>query len=135
MINLNQFKVNALYKRVINEIQKDCKGMEQKTHLENLKAWVYDIIYYGLRTGKVSSLISTDDTMRFYKKYAKEIAGIFYENLESSGLSIDKFFRGRWDSTDSLALYEANQVLLACYAYKEIVKEVYIYLKEHHYKP
>jgi len=132
MKDLTPFKINALYKRVVNEIIKDSKTQGKATREEKLKARLNDIFKHPLLSGSgiVSSLIYSDDITKFYQRYKKQISELLYEILDGTDLSIDKLFVDKWDSTDPLALDYNNQELLAWFAYQEIASRLSDYLEE-----
>ena len=130
MKDLNKFKINPLYKRVVDEIIEDAQQQKKSTIEENIISWLELIQKCGLVSGVVSSMIYFYDTTKFYEKYKIEINGLLYETLENAGVSINELFGDKWETDDPLALDVQNQNLLAWFAYEEISYQLQSYLLE-----
>jgi len=129
MKDLTQFKVNPLYVRVVDEMLEDCKEQGKETLEENLQVWLGYIQEHGLVSGIVSSMIYYHDTIKFYEEYKTEINELLTELIDGTGLTIDKLFGDKWDSSDPLALDDSNRNLLAWFAYEEIASRLSNYLE------
>jgi hypothetical protein len=69
-------------------------------------------------------MIYYDDTVKFFKKYRKEINLLLSELTSSTGLPIEQLLKN-WDIDDPLASNTHNQNLLAWVAWEETVYRLY----------
>lgn len=84
-----------------------------------------DLLYGGCSSGMVSELIYYTDTVKFYRRYRKEIAALLSEAFENSGIrSSSELFGDKWDETDPLALEQFNQNLLAWFGFESAIRGI-----------
>jgi len=126
---LNQFKVNALWRNIVNEIVRDSKKYDEGSSEKNIIARLEDIYCDGTSSGIVDRLIRYRDTTGFYNRFKKEINKLMAEMLEDK-VSINELFGISWDYTDPFALKRYNQNLLVQTAYEEIVFQLRQYFRE-----
>ncbi len=113
--NLLQIKRNGnkLTKKVINMI------LEYGT-AEDMLSFIHDVQQYGCQAGMVHGLIYYNDTIKFYKKYRKEINLL----LTEIGEPVETLFGNNWDEDDPLALEDGNQNLLTWFGFEETVNRI-----------
>ena len=86
---------------------------------DNLEQCFNDIAN-GLSSGIISELIYYSDTLRWYKKYKKEIMAMLKETMWQLGAkSPVEVFGRNWDDEDVFAQDTQNQNLLAWYSFEE----------------
>lgn len=81
-----------------------------------------DLFYGGCQSGMVSHLIYYHDTLKFYRKYKKNIHALLKDMLDSVGGGIDNLFGDKWDKDDPLADETHNQNLLAWFGFEEAAR-------------
>ena len=86
----------------------------------NLKKFLYDLQSNGCVSGMVSELVYCEDTTNFYNEHKAEISDLLVTVLESNGVNASSdIFGEQWDKNDPLCLEQANQNLLAWFAFEE----------------
>ena len=98
--------------------------------IDNLIKDMEDLQRYGCVSGMIQGLIYYDETSEFYDKYKDEINDLLSNNLNDYGLSIEEFFKDRFDNDDPLILDYLNKNLLAWYAYEETAYQIYEKIEE-----
>lgn len=83
-----------------------------------------DLAYGGCQSGMVGDLIYYADTVRFYKRYQKDIDALLRGMLSDTGCSIAQLFGDKWDSEDPLAREQFNQNLLAWFGFEEAARNI-----------
>lgn len=79
-----------------------------------------DLNYGGCASGMVGSLIYYNDTLKFYKKYKKEITDLLKETLSDCGFkSPSELFGDKWDNEDIFAEDTQNKNLLVWFGFEE----------------
>jgi hypothetical protein len=84
-----------------------------------------DLNQGGCISGLIGELTYYSDTVRFYKRYQKDINTLLSELLEDTGLSQSELFNDKWDKEDPLALDQYNQNLLAWFGFEETAKQLF----------
>jgi hypothetical protein len=82
-----------------------------------------DLMRDGCASGAVSSMMYYRDTLRFYKRHAREIDGLLAELCAETGDTPAQLFSG-WDTEDPLALGTQNQNLLAWFGFEETARRL-----------
>ena len=72
----------------------------------------------------VTHLIYYTDTVRFYRRHAREIDAMLTELLDDCSGTVTDLFR-EWDTSDPLARDTHNQNLLAWFGFEETARRVY----------
>ena len=87
---------------------------------EDPEGFLEDLFYCGCASGMVTSLIYYNDTLKFYKKFQKEINDLLYEIMQETGYNspVD-LFGDKWEIEDPLALNTQNQNLLAWFGFEK----------------
>ena len=98
--------------------------------IDNLIKDMEDLQRYGGVSGMIQGLIYYDETSEFYDKYKDEINDLLSNNLNDYGLSIEEFFKDRFDNDDPLVLDYLNKNLLAWYAFEETAYQIYEKIEE-----
>ena len=84
-----------------------------------------DLAYGGCASGMVGHLVYTRDCVRFYARHRKEIAGLLKESMSDMGADGPAgLFGDKWDAEDPLASDDANQTLLAHFAFEETARKL-----------
>lgn len=84
-----------------------------------------DLEYGGCQSGMVGSLIYYRDTVRFYKRYQKEIDALLKEFLSDLGADGPQgLFGEKWDKEDPLAREDENKNLLAWFGFEETARRI-----------
>lgn len=84
-----------------------------------------DLFYGGCQSGIVGELIYYHDTLRFYKRYQREIDSLLQELLnDCGGTPSELFARSGWDNEDPLARDTINQNLLAWFGFEETARNL-----------
>lgn len=79
----------------------------------------------GLQSGIISELIYYSDTVKWFKKYRKEIAKMLMDTMNEMGVdSPSDVFGKNWDNTDPFAEDTQNQNLLAWYSFEETARNI-----------
>ena len=92
---------------------------------ENPEGFLKDLFYGGCASGMVGSLIYYNDTLKFYKKFQKEINDLLYEIMQETGYnSPADLFGDKWEIGDPLALNTQNQNLLAWFGFEETARKI-----------
>ena len=86
---------------------------------EDPQAFLSDVTEHGCQSGIVTDLIYYVDTVKFFKRYRKEINELLVESLDDTGLSVSELFGDKWDKEDPLAQDTMNQNLLAWFGFEE----------------
>ncbi len=109
---------NKLEKKVINVL------LDQGTAGE-IESYINDLMQHGCISGMVGELIYYNDTVKFYKKYQKEIKAILQESLQETGFTSPKeLFGDKWEEEDIFAEEDLNQNLLAWFGFEETVRKI-----------
>ena len=86
---------------------------------------VFEDINNGLQSGIISELIYYSDTIKWYKKYKKEIAKMLMNSMNEMGVdSLSDVFGRNWDKSDPFAEDTQNQNLLAWYSFEETARNL-----------
>lgn len=86
---------------------------------------VFEDINNGLQSGIISELIYYSDTVKWYKKYKKEIAKMLMNSMNEMGVdSLSDVFGRNWDKSDPFAEDTQNQNLLAWYSFEETARNL-----------
>ncbi len=88
------------------------------------KGVLTDLMQGGCQSGMIGSLIYYTDTVKFYKRHAKEIDALLADLCQDSGLSPAELFGDKWDSSDPLARETLNQNLLAWFGFEETARNL-----------
>ena len=86
--------------------------------------YVQELLQYGCQNGAEPEMIYYDDTVKFFKKYRKEINELLGNLVKETGLELDQLLKD-WDIDDPLASSTHNQNLLAWVAWEETVCRLY----------
>jgi len=113
LIQLANISKSPLTKKVALIIKNKAYGYD------NLEQ-VFNDLRNGLSSGIVSELIYYSDTIRWYKKYNKEIIKMLKNSIDELGVqSPAQVFGQKWDSDDFLIKETNNQNLLAWFSFEE----------------
>lgn len=128
---VKDMKVDRLHKRVLNEIVEDAKGYSGKPY-ERVMKRLKDILYGGLSTGIVGSLIYYSDTTHFFDLYRKDIMKVLKDWNDGAGQSLGYYLEhiNGWDCDDVLIEEANNKNLLAWRAYEIIAYNLQAALEE-----
>ena len=128
---IKRMKVDRLHKRVLNEILEDSKGYSG-TKYEKVMKRLGDILYGGLQTGIVSSMIYYTDTEAFFKRYRDNIYNLLGEEAGNMGFTVGEYLATLkdWDSDDWLIQGTYNRNILAWWAYETIAYQLQVALEE-----
>jgi hypothetical protein len=86
---------------------------------------VLEDVQHGLQSGIISELIYYSDTIKWYKKYKKEIAKMLRDTMYEMGVDSPKDVFGKnWDDDDHFAEDTHNQNLLAWYSFEETARNI-----------
>ena len=86
---------------------------------------VFTDISNGLQSGVISELIYYSDTIKWYKKYKKEIAKMLMNSMNEMGVdSLSDVFGKNWEKSDPFAEDTQNQNLLAWYSFEETARNL-----------
>jgi hypothetical protein len=84
-----------------------------------------DLFYGGCQSGMVGHLIYYHDTVKFYKRHAREIDAMLQELMADTGLnSPQALFGDKWDADDPFARDHVNQNLLAWFGFEETARKL-----------
>ena len=83
-----------------------------------------DLFYGGCQSGMVGHLIYYHDTLKFYRRYKKDIHVLLKDMLDSCGGGISDLFGNKWDKDDPLADETHNQNLLAWFGFEEAARNL-----------
>jgi len=84
-----------------------------------------DLMQGGCQSGFIGSLIYYKDTVAFYRKHRREIAGLLAEMIADVGSpGPDGLFGDKWDTRDPLAQEDLNQNLLAWFGFEETARKL-----------
>jgi len=86
--------------------------------------YVRDLLQYGCQNGVEPELIYFEDTLKFFKKYKKEINELLGNLVKETGLELGQLLKN-WDIEDPLAIDTNNQNLLAWFAWEETIRRLY----------
>jgi hypothetical protein len=78
----------------------------------------------GCEAGTVGCLVYYRDTVRFYRRYEKEIDKLLGEVMSDMGVGPGEIFGERWDSEDPLAKGDLNRNLLAWFGFEMAARVV-----------
>lgn len=93
---------------------------------DGAKGFAEDLMQGGCSSGIVTELIYYKDTIKFYKKYKKEIQELIKEILLDTGeKSLPEIFGKSWDGEDIFAEETQNQNLLAWFGYEETARKLF----------
>ena len=113
LIQLANISKSPLTKKVALIIKNKAYGYD------NLEQ-VFNDLRNGLQSGIVSELIYYSDTIKWYKKYNKEIIKMLKNTIDELGVqSPAQVFGQKWDSDDFLIKETNNQNLLAWFSFEE----------------
>ena len=113
LIQLANISKSPLTKKVALIIKNKAYGYD------NLEQ-VFNDLRNGLSSGIVSELIYYSDTIKWYKKYNKEIIKMLKNSIDELGVqSPAQVFGQKWDSDDFLIKETNNQNLLAWFSFEE----------------
>jgi len=110
-----------LEKYVQAEINEHAEGYNES----GAEGFLNDLLSHGCQSGMVGSLIYYADTLKFYKKYKKEITELLKEMLSDTGYnSPAELFGDKWDKGDIFAEDTQNQNLLAWFGFEETARKL-----------
>ncbi len=110
-----------LEKAVQSEINKHARDYDDK----GVEGFMRDLMQGGCASGIVGSMIYYTDTLKFYKKHAREIDAMLQEACADSGCTPAQMFeRSGWDTEGPLARDTQNQNLLAWYGFEETARNL-----------
>jgi len=113
LIQLANISKSPLTKKVALIIKNKAYGYD------NLEQ-VFNDLRNGLSSGIVEELIYYSDTIKWYKKYNKEIIKMLKNTIDEQGVqSPAQVFGKNWDSEDFLIKETNNQNLLAWFSFEE----------------
>ena len=111
---------NALTKYVCAYIINHCeKG-------ESVSDFIQSILNCGCESGIVGELVYYRDTLKFYKKFQREIVDLLNNLLWDCDCSTSELFGDKWNKEDPLACEEDNQNLLAWFGFEETMRNIAI---------
>lgn len=96
------------------------EGAKENT-LESI--W-YNLSSGGCESGFVTHLIYTKDTLKFFKKYKKDINSLLCDMLGDRGSDAIADLLPAWDNNDPLAMDLNNQNLLAWFGFEEAARRI-----------
>jgi hypothetical protein len=88
----------------------------------SVEGFMRDLMQGGCASGAVSSMVYYRDTIKFYKRHAREINSLLSELCAETGTPA-QLLRG-WDPEDPLALDTPNQNLLAWFGFEETARRL-----------
>lgn len=110
---------SPLTKKVADIIKSKAYGYD------NLQDTIMDIYQSGCQSGIIGELIYYSDTLKFYKKYQKEIIALLRNiMLEYGANNPQEVFGTKWDNDDFLIQETPNKNLLAWFGFEETTKEL-----------
>jgi hypothetical protein len=99
-----------------------------KSHLEgydSLHSLLNDVLRHGLQSGMISELVYYSDTIKWFKRYQKEISSMLRDSLSETGYSSPaQLFGKNWEQDDPFANDTHNQNLLAWYSFEETARNI-----------
>ena len=111
--------MNKLEKHVsdwINETAEDYGSTKDVMH---------DLMQGGCQSGFVGHLIYYADTVKFYKKYRRQINELLSDTVDQLGMQPADLFGEKWDDSDPLATETNNQNLLAWFGFEETAQRLF----------
>jgi len=97
----------------------------ESTSPDDLQSYADDVLQGGCQAGTVGQLIYYTDTVKFYKRHAKEIDRMLADVCDETGLPPAKLFGNKWDSEDPMARDYLNQNLLAWFGFEETTRRLF----------
>lgn len=101
-------------------LEKFVASTAKKSGYDTPESFLKEVCEHSCQSGIVGALIYYTDTVKFYRKYRKEINDLLVENMDNSGAdSPSGLFGDKRDTSDPLAHDEQNQNLLAWFGFEE----------------
>jgi len=118
---LQSAKGSPLKMAVVRILKSDMAG----NGYESYESYMNHILQYGCQSGMISELIYYSDTLKWYKKYKKEIIKMLQDTMSDLGVkSPSEVFGSKWDDDDYLIEDTSNQNLLAWFSFEETVRNL-----------
>ena len=86
--------------------------------------FLLDVLHGGCQSGVVGELIYYTDTVRFYKRHAREIDAMLSDLCADCGTTPAGLFGDKWDASDPMARDVYNQNLLAWFGYESVCDQL-----------
>ena len=91
----------------------------------SIKSVFGDLSHGGCASGMVGHLIWHSDTVRFYRRHAREIDAMLRDLCNDCGCQPgDLFARAGWDDSDPLAREVTNRNILAWFGFEEAARRL-----------
>lgn len=119
--NLQHYKnnsINPLIKQVCNYVLHRWHDYTDKKQIFT------EVINNGCRSGCVPELIYTDDCVKFYKRYHKEIVCLLKTSMQEFGIHDLKSIFRQWDEDDIFVESRRNQAILAWFGFEETLWQI-----------
>ena len=110
--------IDEMYKEVIEELVQDEYTDKDFYDIVN------DISSHGCKSGIVTSMISYEDTVKFYERHKYIINGYLSEHWQNTGCESIKEILRDFDDDDLLCLDVHNQNLLSWWAVEYVVSDI-----------
>lgn len=128
MDELLELNIKSLkeYKKEATKLEKCCINyvLDEWNEYDDKIQIFTDVLYHGCQTGCVCFLIYTNDCVKFYQKYQKEIDELLHEIMFESGIyNLKEIFKA-WDEEDPLGRESTNQTLLAWFGFEETLRKI-----------
>jgi hypothetical protein len=113
---LNVKELTPLQRHVYRWARAQARKYDNHDPVDPLK----EVTEHGCSSGIVGHLIYYVDTLRFYRRFQKEIDGMLAETCSDCGKSPSTLFeRTGWDNDDPLARDTTNKNILAWFGFEE----------------